>query len=246
MKALILAAGYATRLYPLTLNQPKALLPLTGTATVIDLIVDKLEVLTSISHIYIVTNHKYAAPFEAWAQGRASTKEIRIIDDGTTSVEDKLGAIGDMQHVVKSENIQDDLFVLAGDNVFTFELGPYLAYFYQMNRDCVLVKPTDDKEELRSIGVAELDEMNRVISLIEKPEEPRTNLGVYGLYIYKQSTLPLIQRYLEEGNSPDSPSHFPEWLVRHREVSAFYGEGDIYDIGTPAAYEEIRKRYLKE
>ncbi|WP_138495861.1 nucleotidyltransferase family protein [Paenibacillus pinistramenti] len=243
MKALILAAGYATRLYPLTVNKPKALLPVSENAVVLDLIVEKLEKLASVTQILIVTNHKYAGLFEEWLAGRESGKEIKIIDDGTTSVEDKRGAIGDLQFVIEQEQLQDDLFVLAGDNVFSFELEPYVDYFYAVDRDCLLVKPTNDLEELRSIGVAEVDELGRVTALVEKPAEPRSNIGVYALYLYKKETLKLVADYLEEGNSPDSPSHFPEWLVRQKDVRAYSADGGIYDIGTHEAYEEIRKLF---
>ncbi|ANS74724.1 hypothetical protein AWM70_09075 [Paenibacillus yonginensis] len=245
MKALILAAGYATRLYPLTLNKPKGLLPITDTSCVIDFILDKLEKLEQVSQILIVTNHKYAGAFESWLEGRRSAKEIRILDDGTSSLEDKLGAVGDMQYVIECENLQDDLLVLAGDNIFTFDLHDYLDYFHSVDKDCILVRQTDDFRELRRIGVAELDAEGRVTGLVEKPAEPRSNIGVFALYIYKKETLKQVKRYLEEGNSSDSPTQFPEWLVHRQEVRAFFADGEIYDIGTHEAYKEVQERFAK-
>ncbi|GGA24260.1 nucleotidyltransferase family protein [Paenibacillus physcomitrellae] len=245
MKALILAAGYATRLYPLTLNRPKGLLPITDTSCVIDFILDKLEMLEQLSQILIVTNHKYAGAFESWLEGRRSAKEIRILDDGTSSLEDKLGAIGDMQYVIERENLQDDLLVLAGDNIFTFDLQDYVDYFHSVDKDCILVRQTDDLEELRRIGVAELDTEGRVTGLVEKPADPRSNIGVFALYMYKKETLKQVKRYLEEGNSPDSPTQFPEWLVHRQEVRAFFADGEIYDIGTHEAYKEVQERFAK-
>ncbi|AWB46471.1 nucleotidyltransferase family protein [Paenibacillus sp. CAA11] len=245
MKALILAAGYATRLYPLTLNQPKALLPVHQGKAVLDYIIDRLEEVDGITGIVLVTNHKYYGAFVDWADRRQMGKDLKIIDDGTQSVDDKLGAIGDIQYVLEQEQLQlqDDLLVMAADNLFTFGLSGFIEYFYKMNRDCILVKVTEDEQELQSIGVAELDEKSRVISFEEKPAVPKSNLGVYALYLYKKETLPLFRTYLAEGHSADSPSRFPEWLYRRQEVMAYRAEGEIYDIGTPEAYEEIQRLF---
>jgi glucose-1-phosphate thymidylyltransferase len=240
MKALILAAGYATRLYPLTLNKPKSLLPIHEETTVVDLIIEKLEEVETITEIYIVTNNKYFSVFEDWLSARAPKKPVRIINDGTNSAQDRLGAIGDIQFSIEQEHIDDDLLVLAGDNVFTFDLSRYIDFFYKTDRDCILVQKTDNTQELQSIGVVELDSNDRVITFEEKPEVPRTNIGVYALYIYKKTTLRLIKEYLDTGNNPDSPSRFPEWLVRYKEVMAYFGDGNVYDIGTHAAYEEVK------
>lgn len=246
MKALILAAGYATRLFPLTLNKSKALLPIYKEKTVIDFIIEKLEGIDRISQILIVTNDKYHHAFQEWLGKRSSQKDIRIINDGTQSLEDKLGAIGDMQVAIEKEQIEEDLLVLAGDNVFTFDMCDFIAFFDKSDRDCVLVKKTDNVEELQSIGVVELDADHKILSFEEKPAIPRSNIGVYAIYLYKSETLRLIKEYLVAGHNPDSPSRFPEWLVRHKEVKAYFGNGDIYDIGTHEALDEVRSMFNRE
>lgn len=176
--------------------------------------------------------------------GRAvpGSKPVRILNDGTSSPEGRLGAIGDIQFVLERVQPQEDLLVLAGDNVLGFGLAGYLDYFHKVDTDCILVRTVDDPEELRSIGVAELDAQNRVLSLEEKPQAPRSNIGVFALYIYKRSTLPLFSRYLAEGGNPDAPSYFPEWLHSRQEMRAYYTEGTIEDVGTPEAYAQMRAR----
>ncbi|GGF61108.1 hypothetical protein GCM10010912_02890 [Paenibacillus albidus] len=240
MKALILAAGYATRLYPLTRHTPKPLLPIQGNRTILDLMLDRLEALEEITEILIVTNDRFFQAFEQWLAKRSSRLPIRIINDGTSSVEGRLGAVGDIAFVIEREQLDDDLLVLAGDNVLGFSLAGYLRYFHTVEKDCILVRPVDSLEELRSVGVVELDGESRVISFEEKPREPKTNIGVFALYLYKRTTLPLFSRYLSEGGNPDAPSYFPEWLHSHKEIRAYFSEGSIYDVGTPEAYAEIR------
>lgn len=242
MIALILAAGYATRLYPLTQDTPKPLLPIQGSRTILDLLIDRLEVLEDITEILVVTNERFFRAFGQWQQQYRGAKPVRILNDGTSSPEGRLGAIGDIQFVIEQEQLQDDLLVLAGDNVLGFGLAGYLNYFHRVDKDCILVRTVDDIAELRSVGVAELDAELRVLSLEEKPQEPRTNIGVFALYIYKRSTLPLFSRYLAEGGNPDAPSYFPAWLHSRQEVRAYYTEGTIDDVGTPEAYAEMRAR----
>ncbi|MEK3900246.1 nucleotidyltransferase family protein [Paenibacillus sp. FSL R7-0179] len=242
MIALILAAGYATRLYPLTLDTPKPLLPVQGERTILDLLAARLEVLEEISEILVVTNERFFHAFEQWAGQYRGSKPVRILNDGTSSPEGRLGAIGDIQFVLERVQPQEDLLVLAGDNVLGFGLAGYLDYFHKVDTDCILVRTVDDPEELRSIGVAELDAQNRVLSLEEKPQAPRSNIGVFALYIYKRSTLPLFSRYLAEGGNPDAPSYFPEWLHSRQEMRAYYTEGTIEDVGTPEAYAQMRAR----
>lgn len=242
MIALILAAGYATRLYPLTKDTPKPLLPIQGTRTILDLLMDRLEVLEEITEILIVTNERFFGAFQQWHLGYGGTKPVRILNDGTSSPDTRLGAVGDIQYVIEREQLKEDLLVLAGDNVLGFGLEGYLNYFHQVDKDCILVRTVDDIRELRSVGVAELDDEMRVLSLEEKPQTPRTNIGVFALYIYKRSTLPLFSRYLAEGGNPDAPSYFPEWLHSRQEIRAYFTEGTIEDVGTPEAYAEMRDR----
>ncbi|BFH64060.1 nucleotidyltransferase family protein [Paenibacillus azoreducens] len=239
MKALILAAGYATRLYPLTRNLPKSLLPL-GDLTVLDLIIRKMEDVASITEIIIVSNAKFYAAFGKWMESRSFKKTVKIINDGSTSEQNRLGAIGDIGFAIESEGIDEDLLVCAGDNVFTFDLNSYVEYFLREQKDCILVQRMQDQDELRRVGVAELDASQRVLSFKEKPAQPKTDVGVFAIYLYRKETLPLFRDYLQAGHEPDAPGHFPEWLSRIKEMKAFFAEGTSYDLGTHEAYRKMR------
>ncbi|MCJ8010518.1 nucleotidyltransferase family protein [Paenibacillus sp. KQZ6P-2] len=240
MKALILAAGYATRLYPLTLNMPKSLLPL-GDVTILDLIVRKMEEVVSISEIIIVSNSKFYEAFMKWAESRSFNKAVKIIHDGSTSEDNRLGAIGDIQFAIECEGFDEDLLVCAGDNVFTYDLTSYVDYFQKQQRDCVLVQHLQDTEELKRVGVVELDDSQRVMSFEEKPQHPKTDIGVFAVYLYRRETLPLFKEYLQEGHEPDAPGYFPEWLSRVKELRAYFAEGVSYDMGTHEAYRKLQE-----
>lgn len=242
MKAIILAAGYATRLYPLTLNKPKALLEI-GDRTVLDHIVDQVERIEAVDEIILVSNHKFYFQFEEWKAGRNSEKTLRILDDGTMSDGGKLGAIGDIKLALDKEQIQEDILVIAGDNLFTFDLAGFYRYFLAKDSDCILVQAMDRKEELRRMGVVVLDETGRVLDFEEKPQTPKSDIAVYASYFYKKETLPLFTQYLLEGNKPDAPGHFPAWLYKRKDVYAFFFEGECFDIGTHESYREVQERF---
>lgn len=242
MKAIILAAGYATRLYPLTLNKPKALLDVGGKA-IIDHICEEIETINTIDEIFVVTNDKFYKDFINWEKTKTSIKRIKIINDGTSSDETKLGAIGDIKLIINSENIDDDLMIIAGDNLFTYKLKDFYNYFEAVQGDCVCVQELDDLNELRRVAVAQLDDNNRVLQLEEKPQEPKSNIAVYASYIYRRDTLPLFNTYIAEGNNPDAPGHFPAWLYKRKPLYAFVFDGECYDIGTHESYNFVRKLY---
>lgn len=244
MKAIILVAGYATRLYPLTLNIPKALLKI-NEKSIIDYIVDEVNTVDAVDEIYVVTNHKFAQHFGEWAKNVKTQKPVSIIDDGTLTEEDRKGAIGDILFTIEQKNIQDDIMVIAGDNFFTYKLKDYYDFYKLVGHDCVCVKVWDNKEELKRFGIALLDENKKVIDIEEKPENPKSNTVVFATYLYTKQTVPLFQKYMEEGNKPDAPGNFPVWLCKHKDVYAYTFEGECYDIGTPQSYEDVCKLYLK-
>ena len=248
MKTIILAAGYATRLYPLTLNMPKALLPIGG-RPMMDYLVDGIADIDGMAEVHIVSNHKFAAQFEDWKaaverENRYPGLQFTVWDDGTTSNEDRLGAIGDMQYVIDRVQFDDDLLVAASDNFFTFPLKLFVDEFHRQGRDLLLAGRIDDIETLRRFAVASLDETGKVIKLAEKPKEPESNTGIYALYLYRKETIPLIKAYLDGGNIPDSPGRFPEWLfLQGHDLGAYTFEGECVDIGTHESYEEICRQY---
>lgn len=238
MKAIILAAGYATRLYPLTLNQPKALLPIAH-KPILDYIVEELITIPVMREVIVISNHRFANHFYTWADSIRYPVPIRIVDDGTTSDENKLGAIGDIQLVLSQTPMEEDLLVIAGDTFFTFHLLDFYRYYEAIQRDCFLVKTIRDVQQLRRMGVVQLNTMQKVIGFEEKPQEPKSDKASYAAYFYLQDTLPLFQLYLNQGKNPDAPGNFPAWLHTFKDVYAYTFQGDCYDIGTPESYKEV-------
>lgn len=240
MKAIILAAGYATRLYPLTLNKPKALLPVNN-KPIMDYIVEQVNTLEAVDFIYVVTNDKFADNFSQWAKNSNSKIPLKVINDGTTNEENRKGAIGDIQFVIDRENIDDDLIIIAGDNLFTFKLKDYYDFAMASGKDCACAKEFSDSTMLNQFAIALTDEKNKLIDLEEKPQNPKSNLVVYANYIYKKETLPLIRQYLNEGNTPDAPGFFLQWLYKKHDVYIYKINGECFDIGTHKSYEQVQK-----
>lgn len=240
MKALVLAAGYATRLYPLTENQPKPLLEVAG-KSILDYIVEKMEKVDAIDEVIIVTNQKFTSHFEDWANQTKYTKKISVVNDGTTTNENRLGAIGDIQFVIEQLEVNDDLMVLAGDNLFDFELYDFANYFNTVGTDIIATYREENEAQLKRAGVIELDEGSKVLSFEEKPEQPKSNFCVPAFYLYKKETLSEFRSYLAEGNNPDAPGHFVPYLLNKKPVHAFKFEGNRYDIGTIESYEKVQQ-----
>ena len=251
MKTIILAGGYATRLYPLTENMPKALLPIGG-KPMMDYLVEGIAEISEMTEVHIISNHKFADHFEQWKKQADEEKRypnltFKVWDDGTVSNDDRLGAVGDIQFVIGRADLNDDVLVAASDNFFTFPLTLFVDEFKKQNRDLLLGGTIEDIETLRRFAVATLDETGKVLKLAEKPQEPESTTGIYALYLYKKETLPLFAEYLAGGNNPDSPGRFPEWLVRQgHEMGAYLFTGECVDIGTHESYEEICRQYRAE
>ena len=244
MKTLILAAGYATRMYPLTLNTPKPLLDIGG-RTIIDRLLDKLERTPGVDECIVVSNAKFYGHFLAWARERTLPWPLEVLNDGSTDNENRLGAVADMQFAIQEKKLTCDLLVLAGDNIFDFELSAFAEFFRGSGCDCITTHRLDDVEKLRRTGVIETDENGRVLSFEEKPSLPKSNLAVPPFYLYRRETLPLVAEYLAGGNNPDAPGNFIPWLLTRRQVSAFFFEGRRYDIGTLENYEKLRETFDK-
>jgi glucose-1-phosphate thymidylyltransferase len=243
MKAIVLAAGYATRLYPLTLNQPKHLLEVGG-RSILGRLLEQLAEIESLEHVYVVTNAKFADRFrelaDAW-QGRLS---LSVIDDGTTSEDDRLGAIGDLELVIRQEGVDDDLLVAAGDSVFVFGDGGIADFARRgttKQAPVIAVYDVGDREAVKRYSAITSDAEGRVVAFEEKPAQPETTLAGIALYFYPRSVLPLIRRYLDEGNNPDQPGRLVGWLFSRTPVYAWRVPGRWYDIGTPETLEEANK-----
>ncbi len=247
MNAIILAAGYATRLYPLTLTLPKALLPI-GNKPIIEFILDEMATLSNLSKVVIVSNHKFISNFEVWLTAIEERQqypnlEIILLDDDSINEDDRLGAIGDIQFAIAEAKLNEDLLVAAGDNFFTFPLIDYVNYFHIHRKDTICAKHIKEKSILQQMGVAIVDEESRLITMEEKPTNPSSDIGVYALYLYKKDTLSLFREYLDAGNNPDAPGNFPVWLVKRKEVRVYIFQGDCIDIGTPEVYAEVSAQY---
>jgi glucose-1-phosphate thymidylyltransferase len=221
VKALILAAGYATRLRPLTDSIPKQLLPVGG-RPIVDWILDRIEE-TSADEIHLVTNARFADDFERWA----ARKDVTIHNDGTTSNEDRLGAIGDIRFV----DLDDDLLVIAGDNLFDYSLADYESYWRAKGGSCIAVLDVKDPDLARKYGVVDVDENDRVTNFVEKPENPPTTLCATATYLYRRDHARLVETYLDEGNPPDQPGNFVAWLRKREPVYAYRFDGEWFDIG---------------
>jgi glucose-1-phosphate thymidylyltransferase len=221
MKALILAAGYATRLRPLTDSIPKQLLPV-GDRPMVDWILDRIQQ-TSADEIHLVTNARFAPDFERWAEDR----DVVIHNDGTTSNDDRLGAVGDIHFV----GLDDDLLVVAGDNLFDYSLADYEAYWRAKGGSCVAVLDVGDPELAKRYGIVDVDENDRITNFVEKPEHPPTTLCATATYLYTRGHARLVETYLEEGNPPDQPGHYVAWLHKREPVYAYRFPGEWFDIG---------------
>lgn len=244
MKALILAAGYATRLYPLTKDKPKALLPVAGRA-IIDYIIDEIETIDDIDEIAVISNDLFYSHFEKWLEtsGAARKKLIRIINDNTTGEDNKLGAIRDMKFAIDEMGIDDDIVVIAGDNLFTNKLIDSYNLFKAKGLDMVLAKNIPDISELQRMAVGILDENGIIVDMEEKPKNPKSDIAFFATYFYKRETLKMIEQYLNEGNPPDAPGYFPSWLYTRKPVLAHLFTGECYDIGTFDSYDHVREIY---
>jgi len=237
MKVIVLAAGYATRLRPLTDSVPKQLLPVGG-RPMVDWILEKLRQ-TEADEIHLVTNARFASDFRRWADGT----EVVVHDDGTQSNADRLGAIGDIRFVMERTGPDDDLLVIAGDNLFDFALTDFVAYWRtKAPGSCIAVYDVGDLELAKLYGVVEVDEDERVIGFVEKPPAPVSTLAATATYLYTREHAALIRPYLDDGNPPDQPGNFVAWLYPQAPVYAHRFAGEWHDVGDPGQLLEADNR----
>lgn len=227
MKALVLAAGYATRLYPLTLDRPKALLEVGG-RPMLDHVVERLLPM-GVDGVVVVTNAKFTPHFEEWA---AEREGVSIVNDGTTSNDDRLGAIGDIGFVLEELGIDEELVVVAGDNLFGADVSGIVAYGREVDAPVIAVHDVGDLRKMHEYNQIEVDSERRITYFEEKPSAPRTTLSGVALYYYPRRALPLIRQYLDEGNNPDQPGRLVEWLYPRIPFYTWLLPGEWYDIGS--------------
>ena len=243
MKAVILAAGYATRLYPLTENKPKCLLTVGG-RTILDSIVAKIDKIQACDELVIVTNAKFFGQLDAWKKTSKSRLSIRVINDGTTSNDTRLGAIGDLALAVRDARIQSDILMLASDNLFDQNLDAFVRFAQGKNAVCTAVYDIGDPAlAAKKYGVFETDKSGKVISIEEKPAQPKTSMIGMGLYYFPSSTLAKIGEYLGGDSANDAPGHYVRWLSERMSIFCFTFQGMWYDIGDLKALEDANRLF---
>ena len=240
MKSIILAAGYATRLYPLTKNFPKPLLEIAG-KSILDRLLEDLDGINEIDEHIIISNHRYIEHFENWKKTCNIKKKVTIIDDGSVSNETRLGAVKDIQFAIDTLKIDDDILVTAGDNVLDFSFQELVNLFKEKNSAVIICDYKEDINALRKGGVMIPDENFKVISMEEKPKDPKSNWSVGPFYIYKKEELPLIKQAIGDGCKTDAPGSLAGYMCEKTDVYALKIPGKRYDIGTLESYEAVKK-----
>jgi glucose-1-phosphate thymidylyltransferase len=246
VKLIILGAGYATRLHPLTLHQPKPLLDVAGKPMIAH-VLDNLKAITDIDHIYIVTNDKFAERFQLWADDYRETYEgapITIINDHSTDDSNKLGAIADMNLVLTEAKIETDIMVVAGDNLFSRSLGAFGEFCHARDAPVLGVYDVGNLEEIKKYNAIEIDDTGRITFFEEKPAQPKSTLTGIALYYYPKWTLPLIRQYLAEGNHADQPGLLVQWLYQRTPFYVWRVPGTWYDVGSKETLEEAIRIFL--
>lgn len=240
MKCLILAAGYATRLYPLTQNFPKPLLDVCG-KTILDWLVDDIDTTGRIDEYVVISNHRFATHFEAWAAKKP--QKITVVDDGTSTNETRLGAVRDIQYAIDQLHIDDDMLVIAGDNVLDFSMARFVDYAIRKQTSCVMRFYVEDLKTLQKSGVLAIDADDRIVSMVEKPAEPQSNWCCPPFYYYTRNDARLVAEGIASGCGTDAPGSYIAWLCTKTPVHAMLMPGRRYDIGDVESYEEVKRTY---
>lgn len=240
MKCLILAAGYATRLYPLTENFPKPLLTV-GNKTILDWLLEDIDKSGVVDEYVVISNHRFVQHFQEWAEKH--TLPITVLDDGTESNETRLGAVRDVQFAIEELGLTDDLLVIAGDNLLDFSLVGFIRYQQEKQTTCIMRYWEESEEKLRKTGVAVVDDEDRIVDMEEKPAEPKSHWCTPPFYIYKASDVGLVKVGIESGCGVDAPGSFIAWLSTQTVVHAYLMPGKRYDIGNLQSYEDVKKNY---
>ena len=240
MKCLILAAGYATRLYPLTENFPKPLLKVQD-KTILDWLIEDIDTLDVVDEYVVISNHKFAHHFDAWAKEKA--QKITVVDDGTDSNETRLGAVRDIQFAIDALQLDDDMLVIAGDNLLNFSLTKFLRYAMEKNTSCVMRYYEPSIERLKKTGVAQVDEAGKILAMEEKPAQPKSNWCIPPFYYYTREDARLVKAGIAAGCGVDAPGSYIAWLCTQTTVHAMEMPGSRFDIGNLESYERAQTEY---
>lgn len=240
MKCLILAAGYATRLYPLTENFPKPLLKVRE-KTILDWLIDDIDSCGSVDEYVVISNHKFAHHFDAWA--KTKTQKVTVVDDGTASNETRLGAVKDIQFAIDKLSLDDDMLVIAGDNLLDFSLTSFISYAKAKNASCIMRYYEANEQKLLKCGVVTIDENDRILQMTEKSPTPQTHWCCPPFYYYTRQDARLVEKGIAAGCGTDAPGSYIAWLCTQTPVYAMEMPGSRYDIGNLESYETVQKTY---
>ena len=240
MKCLILAAGYATRLYPLTEKFPKPLLEV-GNKTILDWLVDDIDSAGLVDEYVVISNHKFARCFDKWA----ATKSVKItvVDDGTSSNETRLGAVKDIQFAIDKLGLDDDMLVIAGDNVLDFSLTEFIRYAKEKNTSCIMRYYEPEEKKLVKCGVVEINDTDRILAMEEKPARPKSHWCCPPFYYYTREDAKLVAAGIESGCGTDAPGSYIAWLCTQTTVHAMEMPGKRFDVGNLESYNRIKEVY---
>ncbi len=242
MKNIVIAAGYATRLYPLTENFPKPLLKI-GSRNILERLLDDIEALPEIDEHIIVTNHKFAPIFEEWLKGVGYSKPIKVIDDGTSTNETRLGAVRDLLLALNQCKVDDDIMVVAADNILEFSMRGFVDFFKAKGTSVIMCHHEPELKKLQRTGVIAVDEDMKVLDMQEKPEKPVSNWAVPPFYIYSKSDLPLIQDCMNHGCGFDAPGNLAHYLADVSTLHAWPMPASRFDIGSLDSLKEAQEKF---
>ena len=242
MKTIVIAAGYATRLYPLTENFPKPLLEI-GKSTILDRMLDDIDTIPEIEEHIVVTNGKFAPIFEKWVSERRSRTPVRVLNDGTFTNETRLGAVRDLILALETFNVDEDILVVAADNILDFSLKGFVEAFKERGTSMLMCYHEPELYKLQRTGVIEVDDNFRVLAMQEKPQEPKSHWAVPPFYIYRKEDLPLIRSAIQNGCGADAPGNLAHYLVDKTTVHAWPMPAGRFDIGSLDTYQEAKQRY---
>ncbi|MFC1480355.1 nucleotidyltransferase family protein [Candidatus Omnitrophota bacterium] len=245
MKGLILAAGYGTRLYPLTLDRPKPLVKVGG-KSILERLLMKFEKVESCDEIYIVTNDKFYDMIVKWVRDRSFSLKLKVINDLTRTNDDRLGAIGDINLVLEKEAPHDDVLIVAGDNLFEFDIADFISFAKEKDKFSVALFDVKNRKLAQKYGIVELDSTGKVDDFQEKPSSPKSTLASTGIYYFPESKLLMMKNYIKAGMVKDAPGNFVKWISENDEVYGYVFTEGWYDIGDKKSLEKADIEYRQK
>ena len=237
MKAIILCGGFAKRMWPLTMNRPKHLLPVNG-KPMLEYVLEEIETIHDFSKVYISTNAKFAPQFESFISKRSNDLDVELVVEPTMKEEEKLGSLGALSRLIKDKNIDEDVLIIGGDNLFEFNMIELVKHLDAKRENIIVTEDVKDTERAKLYGIVEVNQDHKVLSFEEKPQNPKSTLASTACYLLTSEGVKGLLRYVDEGNDPDKMGHFIQWFIKNHNVYAFRFDGRWFDIGSLEEYHE--------